>query len=107
MRSIAPYVLIAMLAGLTGRVVLAHEVTYKGTVIVVEATTLRVSVIDDATKKTTPMSFGVTPKTRVFRGDTLVPFAKAGIQKGERVAVTINHDEPGQKATEIRLAAAK
>lgn len=91
----------------TGALLLAHEVTYKGTVVAVEAARLRVSVIDDATKKTTPMDFAVTEKTRVFRGDTAVGFAQAHVQKGERVAVTINHDEPGEKATEIRLAAVK
>lgn len=97
---------VAVLA-LAGAPALAHEVTYKGTVIAVESTTLRVSVIDDATKKASPMAFAITERTRVYRGDKVVSITQARIQKGERIAVTINHDEPGQKATEIRLAAGK
>ena len=87
--------------------VLAHPVTYKGTVVSVEAKTIHVSVIDDTSKKTSPMTFEITATTKVYRGDTVVKYADAKIQKDERVAVTIDHDEPGEKAVEIRLAATK
>jgi len=86
-------------------IVAAHEVTYKGTVISVEPAKLQVKVIDDKDdKKTTPMTFAITDKTKIFRGDIELKLADAKIVKDERVAVTINHDEAGYKALEIRLA---
>ena len=96
---------------------LAHEVTYKGTVISVEPgryaqldgavseiQEIQVKVINDRSKEEMPMVFTVTDKTRVFRGERTVSFAEAHIQKDERVAVTIDHDKPGDDAIEIRLA---
>ena len=90
----------------------AHEVTYKGTVVTVALNPyaaadgvlarLEVKVID----RERTMVFDIMQwKTKVFRGDHAVPFAEARIQKDERVAVTINHEEPGGGALEIRLAA--
>lgn len=84
---------------------LAHDETFKGTVIAVEAGKVRVSVIDEKTKKTSSMEFKVTDKTKVLRGDTVVKFAEARITKDERIAVTVNHDESMTDATVIRLAA--
>ncbi len=87
--------------------VAAHEETYKGTVMTVDAAAVRVKVIDDAAKKETPTTFGVTAKTKVFRGDKAVSFTDAHMQKDERIAVMINHDEAGHNATVIRLAVQK
>lgn len=86
---------------------LAHEVTYRGTVVAVEATKIQVKVVDEKSKKETSMDFTVTPKTKVLRGDKTVPFAEARIQKDERISVTINNDEDDHKAITVRLAAAK
>lgn len=86
---------------------LAHPVSYKGTVISVEPKALQVKVIDDTSKKASTLTFEVTAETKVFRGDRPVRYADARIQKDERVAVTIDHDQPGETAAEIRLAAAK
>ena len=85
--------------------ILAHEETYKGTVIAVKEQKLEVRVMNEKTKKDEPMVFEVTTKTKVLRGDKEVKFADAHIAKDERIAVTVNHDVPGQKATVIRLAA--
>ena len=63
--------------------------------------------MDDTSKKESTMIFEVTGTTKVFRGDKTVKYADAHIQKDERVAVTIDHDEPGERAVEIRLAATK
>lgn len=87
--------------------VLAHPVSYKGTVMSVEPKALQVKVMDDMSKRASTLTFDVTAETKVFRGDKPVRYADAGIQKGERVAVTIDHDEPGEQAAEIRLAAAR
>ena len=84
---------------------LAHEETYKGTVIAVKDQTLEVRVMNEKTKKNEPMMFEVTAKTKVLRGEKEVKFADAHIAKDERIAVTVNHDEAGHKATVIRLAA--
>ncbi|HYN09732.1 MAG TPA: hypothetical protein VES67_20285 [Vicinamibacterales bacterium] len=92
---------------LAGAPLLAHEVTYRGTVITVEAAKIQVRVIDEKSKKETLMDFAVTAKTRVLRGSKTVPFAEARIQKDERISVTVNNDEEGPKAITIRLAAAK
>lgn len=82
----------------------AHEETYKGTVVSVEAAKIQVKVIDEKTKKESTMEFGVNAKTKVLRGDKTVAFKDARVQKEERIAVTINHDVPGHTATVIRLA---
>ncbi|MEO7191819.1 MAG: hypothetical protein ABI051_12260 [Vicinamibacterales bacterium] len=92
---------------LAGAGLLAHEQTYKGTVMTVEAANVQVKVLDDTTKKETPMVFVITTKTKVFRGEKTVSFAAAHIQKDERVAVTVDHDAGADKATVIRLAAQK
>ena len=86
---------------------LAHEVTYMGSVLAVEATKVQVKTVDDKTKKEDTVWFLVDKNTKVKRGDSLVKFADAKIAKGERIAVTINHDAATKNlATEIRLAAA-
>ena len=86
---------------------LAHEVTYLGTVLAVEATKVQVKTVDDKTKKEDTVWFLVDRNTKIKRGDTLVSYAGAKIAKGERIAVTINHDAATENlATEIRLAAA-
>ncbi len=92
-----------------GASVFAHDETFKGTVISTTISTkdakLHVSVIDEKTKKESPMEFVITAKTKVLRGDKVVKFADAKIAKGERIAVTVNHDESMTGATVIRLAA--
>ena len=75
---------------------LAHQITYKGTVMAsrVEAgkLQLKVSVIDEKTKKPVPMDFTVDKDTKILRGDKLVTIAEARIEKNEKIAVTIDHD---------------
>lgn len=92
---------------LVGATLLAHEVTYRGTVVAVEATKIQVKVVDEKSKKETSIEFTVTPKTKVLRGDKAVQFENARIQKEERISVTINNDEDDRKAITVRLAAAK
>jgi hypothetical protein len=101
---------VVMVVGLAGSRLYAHDETFKGTVIATEVTTLKVTklkvkVIDDKTKKESDMEFVVTAKTKVLRGDKEVKFADAHVTKGERIAVTVNHDESMTDATVIRLAA--
>lgn len=83
----------------------AHPMTYKGTVVSVAAASVEVKAMDDMTKKEVTKTFKVTDKTKVFRGDAVVTFAAAKVQKDERIAVTINMDEASDVAEEIRLAA--
>ena len=90
-----------------GTIVSAHEETFKGTVVTVEAAKLQVKVIDEKTKKESTMEFGVTAKTKIYRGTKTVSFKDAQIKKDERIAVTVNHDVPGHDATVIRLAEVK
>ena len=109
MRYVKTLMVGAMALWLAGATVLAHQVTYKGTVIAVDAAKMRiqVKVLDSKTKKETPMDFGVTVKTKVLRGDKLVPFGSAQIKKDERISVTVNNDNDATAALTIRLAALK
>ncbi len=80
-----------------------HEVTFKGTVISTDAKVVKVTVINEKTKKPEAMTFQHDNETKVLRGDTVVTFVQARIQKGEKVAVTVNHDDDPEFALVIRL----
>lgn len=98
---------------LAATTILAHEVTYEGTVAAIRPNPYAVSsgIIATLEVKVSdlkrPMVFDITQKTRLLRGDSAVSFAEARIKKDEPVAVTVNHDEPDEGALEIRLAAQK
>jgi hypothetical protein len=85
----------------------AHDIVHKGTVVSADAKALRVSVPDDNTKKPVTMTFDHDRDTTILRGEKVVSFAEARIQKGEPVAVTINHDDDPTFALVIRLDARK
>lgn len=87
--------------------ILAHVVTYKGTVISVEKDKITVSVVDEKTKKATPKTFDVDKEASVFRGEVAVTFADARIEKGESITVTLNLDDSETFAETIRLAVKK
>ena len=86
---------------------LAHQQTFKGKVLSVGGTSVEVSVVDPKTKKSEAMSFKADAETKVLRGDAVVTFAKAKIQKGENISVTVDHDLDIALALVIRLDAAK
>lgn len=105
-KRVTPVLLIVLFLGAGASVALAHEQTFKGTVIAVKDQKIEVLVVvDEKAKKGKPMVFEVTPATKILRGTVEVKLADAHIAKDERIAVTINNDVPGQKATVIRLAA--
>lgn len=83
----------------------AHPMTYKGIVGSVDATSLQVKAMDDMNKKESTITFRVTAKTKIWRGDRAMTLAEAKVQKGERVAITIDMDEATRDAEEIKLAA--
>ena len=98
----------------------AHEVTHKGTVVALkvnkyaqpsgpprEVTELEVSVVDPKTKKAADRVFTITGKTRVLRDGKRIQAANAAVQKGEEVAVVVDHDKPGDEAIEVRLTTKK
>jgi hypothetical protein len=97
----------AVVVCLAGARVLAHLVTYKGTVISVAKDKVVVDVIDEKTKKATPRTFDVDAETQVFRGEVAVKFADARIEKGESIAVTVNLDDSDTFADVIKLPAKK
>lgn len=112
MKSVAAVIsLTGVMAFCVVAAIAAHEVTYNGTVAAVKPNrysasdgvlaTVELSVSD----RRRPMVFDVTQNTRVWRGDNMVSFAAARIEKGESAAVTINHEEPEAGALEIRLEA--
>jgi hypothetical protein len=94
----------------------AHEVTYRGTVVkqetgryaqpgggTREVQELHVTVVDAKTKKPSERVFVIVDATRILRGQAAVSLAAANIQKGESVAVTVDHDKPGDEAISVRL----
>ena len=95
--------LVAIVLAMTTAAVLAHQVTYKGTVIALDKESVRVTVVDEKTKKPVDMKFDFDKETKVLRGDKLVTIAEARIVKGEKIAVTIDHDVDETLAIVIRL----
>src|SRR6476661_6540929 len=92
------FALVAMLAVavMASATLAAHEVTFKGTVVSVEPgkiVKVKVNVVDAATKKTTAMTFELDDETKIFRGNVAVKLVDAKIEKGEQIAVTVDHDE--------------
>jgi hypothetical protein len=94
----------------------AHEVTHKGTAVALKTATyaqpggaarevqeLEVTVIDARTGKPVTRVFTITGKTRVIRDGKRIKPADAAVQKGEDVAVVVDHDKPGDEAIEVRL----
>ena len=86
---------------------LAHEITFKGTVVSVDATSVKITVIDEKTKKPVVKTFDYDKDTKVMRGDKRVSIADAKIQKDEKISVTIDHDADETLAIVIRLDAGK
>lgn len=87
--------------------VLAHEETHKGTVIALEKAGVRVDVVDPKTKKVAARSFEIDAETKILRGDAVLTLAAAKTQKGEAIAVTVDHDVDEHLALVIRLGASK
>jgi hypothetical protein len=97
----------ALLLSLASAPLLAHEFTFKGTVVSAAPTSVKVTVIDEKTKKPKVMAFEIDKQTKILRGDKLVTFAEAAIQKDEPIAVTVNLDDGEDLANVIRLAVKK
>jgi hypothetical protein len=94
--------------GLATPSVVAHQVTYKGTVIAVTVTapdeaSVRVRVVNPETQRALALTFMVDDETKILRGDTLVTLAQARIRPEENIAVTINDDLDDMFALVIRL----
>jgi hypothetical protein len=95
--------LVAIVLAMTTAAVLAHQVTYKGTVMALDKESVRVTVVDEKTKKAAAMKFDFDKETKILRGDKRVTIAEAQIVKGEKIAVTIDHDVDETLAIVIRL----
>jgi len=84
-----------------------HEMTYKGTVISTTEKTIKVDTVDEKTKKTLTIDFKFDKDTKMFRGDKRVTYAEAKVLKGEKIAVTVDHDLDEDLAIVIKLDAKK
>jgi hypothetical protein len=84
-----------------------HLITFKGTVLLVEKETIKMNAVDPETKKVTAKTFFVDGETKILRGDKVVKYAEANIQKGENITLTVDHDLDEDLAQVIRLGAAK
>jgi len=98
----------------------AHEVTYRGTVVGLQASRyaqpgggfrevreLEVTVVDAKTKKAASRIFTIVESTRILRAGKRVTIAEAAVQKVDGVEVVVDHDKPGDEAIEVRLAAGR
>ena len=94
---------IAIAVSLTGTPLAAHQITFKGTVVSVDKTSVKVTVVDEKTKKPVQKSFDFDKDTKILRGDKLVSIEQARIGKGEKISVTIDHDIDETLAIVIRL----
>ena len=88
---------------LAGTSLLAHQVTFKGTVVSIDKTSVKVTVVDEKTKRPVQKSFDFDKDTKILRGDKLVSIEQARIVKGEKISVTIDHDADETLAIVIRL----
>lgn len=94
---------IAVWVALIGVTTLAHEVTYRGTVVSADAKGIRLTVVDAKTKKPSTLTFWHDKETKFLRGDNLLSFAEAKISKGEKIALTVNTDDDENYAQVVRL----
>lgn len=94
-------ILVLAVAGLTAAS--RHEVTYKGTVVSADDKKVTVTVVNAKTKKPENIGFSFDKETKVLRGDKVVTYTQAKIQKGEKIAVTVDHDLDENFALIIRL----
>jgi hypothetical protein len=94
---------VAIAVCLTGTPLAAHQITFKGTVVSVDKASVKVTVVDEKTKKPVQKSFDFDKETKILRGDKLVSIEHARIVKGEKIAVTIDHDIDETLAIVIRL----
>jgi hypothetical protein len=82
---------------------LAHQITYKGTVISADKAIVKVTVVNEKTRKNEVINFKFDKDTKILRGDVVVTFEAARIQKGEKIAVTTDHDIDEDLALVVRL----
>jgi len=106
-RAASAFVAILLFMAVLPALAARHQVTFKGTVVSATATNVKVSVVDEKTKKPVTKSFDMDKETKILRGDKLVTFAAAKIQKNEKIAVTIDHDADETLAIVVRLDQAK
>ena len=89
----------------SGVLLVAHEMTVKGTVAAIEPTRIQVKTGEEK-KNESPAWYLINPKTKIVRDKTSVTRENARIKAGERVVVLVDHDANGKMtALEIRLAA--
>ncbi|MDQ3070592.1 MAG: hypothetical protein M3R55_12805 [Acidobacteriota bacterium] len=106
MKALSAFVCAAVVS-IASVAVMAHQETFKGKVLSIEKTSVRVNVVDPKTRKATPKTFKTGAKTKMLRGDTVVTWAAAKIRADENIAVTVDHDADVSMALVIRLDAAK
>lgn len=91
---------------LTHVTVLAHNMLTEGTVLAVAPAKLEITSPNKATRKDETVAFVIDQNTKVKRGDTVVAYADAKIEKGERIVVVVHTDAKTKMlATELRLQA--
>jgi hypothetical protein len=106
MKAIASFVCAVAIA-VASVSLLAHQETFRGTVVAAEAASVRVNVVDPKTKAESLKTFTISAETKVLRGDAVVTLANARIRASENISVTVDHDIDVNRALVIRLDAAR
>lgn len=103
MRDLVVFIIgIGLFVGLT-RTVGAHEVTYEGSVLIVETARLQLRVTDAETKHDLMVWISVNAATKVRRGDKAVPYKDARITQGEHVTTIVEHEAKTNKLTALLI----
>ena len=85
-------------------VVLAHELTVRGTVAAIETERVQIKPSEGKAGQS-PAWYPIDAKTKIKRGTNTVTLAEAKIAIGERVVAIVDHPTKGPMTTkEIRLA---
>jgi len=103
MNMLKTFGILAVALCLVGTTLHAHQVTFKGTVVSADKTSVKITVVDEKTKKPVQKSFDFDKETKILRGDKLVSIEQARIVKGDKISVTIDHDVDETLAIVIRL----
>lgn len=100
-----PLVAVAAVVLFATSLVIAHEMTIKGTVEAVDAKRIQVKTGTEA--KNQPAAwYPLDAKTKILRGKTTVTFDAARITPGELAVLIVDHQTNGTMRTlEVRLAA--
>ena len=102
MKHVVAFAIVVAVVGVAP--VLAHLMTFKGTVAGIEPSRIQVKTGEEK-QGVLPGWYPIDAKTKIMRGKKVVTFEQARITIGERVVVNVDHQSDAKMRTlDIRLA---